>query len=147
MTRRIQNLPRQQRRRLQTDSEVVAEELVAEKYDVDHRPDRAEWYDCVNPRTGTKFEVKSCLSRVGESHPAPGRFRLRRDQTRSLLASDAAGVAWYVFVLVDVEEGAVRFRRAKPSTVSQWVRERGGWNRAGHDEFDEQHKLPYTDVF
>lgn len=147
MARRIRDLPRQQRRQLQTDTDEVAEELVAEEYDVDHRPDRAEWFDCVNPRTGTKYEVKSCLTEIGEQYPASGRFRLRRDQTRSLLSSDAAGVAWYVFVLIDVDDGRIRFRRAKPSTVSRWVRERGGWNRAGHDDFDQQHKLPWDDVF
>lgn len=147
MSRPIRSLSRIQRRRLQEETAVVAEELVAEEYGLAHRPDEAEWYDCVLSSTGAKTEVKSCVSEVGEKYPAPGRFRLRADQTRSLLSSDASGVAWYAFVLVDLDAGVLRFRRAKPSTVSRWVRERGGWNEAGHEEFDRQHKHPYSVVF
>ena len=129
------------------DTDELAEELVAEEYGLLHRPDEREWYDCRHPRTNAKTEVKSTLRRIGDDYPAAGRFRLRGDQTRSLTSSDAAGVAWYVFVLFDLERGEIRMRRVKPSTVSGWVSDRGGWNAAGHTEFDEQHKLPWTEVF
>mgnify|MGYP006284538385 CR=1 FL=1 len=144
---RIRSLSKQQQRDLQTDSGTVAEELVAEVYGLLHRPDRAVWYDCVLKSTGAKTEVKSCWAVVGQQYPARGRFRIRRDQLRSLLASDASGVAWVAFVLFDADAGEVLIRRAKPSTVARLVRERGGWNEAGHAEFDYQHKLPYDAIF
>ncbi len=69
------------------------------------------------------------------------------EQLVSLLASDASGTAWVAFVLFDEDSGEVLIRRARPKTVSGWVAERGGWNESGHDEFDEQHKLPIDVVF
>lgn len=140
-------LSTRQRRLLNEDPSVLAEEIVADEYGLLHRANEEEWYDCRHPRTNAKAEVKSAFTEVGEKYPARGRFRLRRDQTRSLLSSDAAGVAWYAFVRFDPDAGDVDVRRAKPSTVSGWVRERGGWNRAGHDEFDWQHKLPHSVPF
>lgn len=148
--RSLSGLPRKQQRRLQGgDSAVVAEELVAEELGANakHRPDRAEWYDVVLETTGAKTEVKSCWRRVGDAHPADGRFRLRRDQLRSLLSSNASGTAWVAFVLFDENTGEARVRRVTPSTAWGWVNERGGWNEAGHDEFDYQHKLPWDEVF
>lgn len=143
---RIRDLSKGRKKRLQSgESSTVAEEIVAGKYGLNHRPNEAEWYDCINENTGTKTEVKSCFSKLKGG--AKGRFRLRRDQTRSLLASDGQNVAWYGFVLFDVDSGEIEIRRAKPSTVSSWVTERGGWNTANHSEFDEQHKLPFSVVF
>jgi len=131
------------------DRGTLIEELFADVLGPNwkHRPDRAEWYDVVNEQTGTKLEAKSCLLAVGEKYPAKGRFRLRRDQTRSLTASDANGTAWYGFGLVDLDGGRIYLRRAKPSTVTQWVTDRGGWNTANHGQFDYQHKLPYDVPF
>lgn len=148
--RRLRNLPRRQRDLLhEGESDVVAEEIVAEELGPNgrHRPDRAEWYDVVLDSTGAKTEVKSTWTEVGEKYPAGGRFRLRRDQTRSLHAANASGVSWYALVLFDEDAGEVVVRRVRPSTVSTWVRDRGGWNRAGHEEFSHQHKLPYSVVF
>ena len=148
--RTLSALPRGRQRRLRgEESGTVAEEIVADELGptVDHRPDEAEWYDLVRSTTSAKTEVKSAWRQVGESYPADGRFRLRRDQTRSLRAASAAGVAWYAFVLFDADGDELRIRRARPSTVSQWVRERGGWNRAGHAEFEYQYKLPIDVVF
>jgi len=131
------------------DSGDVAEELVAEELgpNAKHRPNREDWFDVVRETTGAKTEVKSTWSRIGEEYPADGRFRLWRAQLRSLLASDASGTAWVAFVLFDEDSGEVLVRRARPSTVSEWVAERGGWNESGHDEYDEQHKLPHSVVF
>lgn len=143
----MDELSRGQQQRLRSgETSDLAEELVAEVFGLAHRPDRAEWYDAVLESTGTKYEVKSCLRDVGEEYPAAGRFRVRRDQTRSLTASSSSGAAWYAFVLVDYDAGAIHIQRRKPTTVSRIVRERGGWNQAGHAEFDEQHKLPIPTV-
>ena len=149
-TRTLSALPRSQQRRLQSgESAVVAEELVAEALgpNAKHRPDEAEWYDVVRSTTGAKTESKSTWRRIGEQYPADGRFRLRRDQLRSLHAANASGTAWVAFVLFDEAADEVRIRRVRPSTVSEWVREAGGWNRAGHAEFSHQLKLPYSVVF
>lgn len=141
---------RHQRMLHEGESEVVAEEIVAEELgrEAKHRPDEEEWYDVRYSSTGTKVEVKSTWTEVGDEYPAGGRFRLWRAQMRSLLASDAAGTAWVAFVLFDEASGEVRVRRARPSTVWSWVTDdRGGWNRSGHEEWDRQHKLPYEVVF
>ena len=119
-----------------------AEQFVAREYDLDHTPE-AEWYDCINPRTGTKYEVKSTSDMIGDEYPEEGRFRLWEEQHRSLTAAEGQNAAWYVF-LVDGGD----MRRVKPSTVTQWVNSRGGWNRAGHTRRDgKQHKLPVSEVF
>lgn len=125
----------------------LAEELVAEEYGIDHRPNQSSWFDCRHPNTGAKTEVKSTSSAIGDKYPGNGRFRLWRSQHRSLTASDANGVAWYVFVLMDEGNGKIRMRRVKPSTVTQLIADRGGWNKSGHSSFDEQHKLPIDEVF
>jgi len=147
---RLRDLPDDQQRKLQSgESGTVAEELAARALGSSavHRPDRAEWYDVVRETTGAKFESKSTWDQIGEEFPADGRFRIRGDQHRSLTAATASGVAWYVFVLFDKSRGVALIRKARPSTVGRWVRERGGWNAAGHEEFDEQHKLPASVVF
>lgn len=51
-------------------------------YEIKHRTDQSEWYDCIRGTTGAKTEVKSCFATVGVEYPAFGRFRLRRDQLR-----------------------------------------------------------------
>lgn len=142
----LRDLSRRQQREYDEDRQGVAEELVAEAYGLAHRPDRADWFDAVLEASGTKYEVKSTGMRIGDEYPAPGRFRLRRDQTRSLVASDAQGTAWYAFVLFDEDAGEAYIQRRRPATVAGIVEDRGGWNEAGHDEFDRQHKLPYDEV-
>lgn len=131
------------RQRASEQQARFAEEHVARTYDLEHRPDETEWYDCVNPRTSTKVEVKSTHQELESG--ASGRFRLWQDQHRSLIASDANGVAWYAFVLFAPGGDVVDVQRRKPSTVSKLV---DGWNRAQHGERDgRQHKLPWTEVF
>jgi hypothetical protein len=134
------------RRRQNEEQGRFAEEVVADHFDLEHRPDETEWYDAVNPRTGTKYEVKSTHVELDSS--ATGRFRLWEDQHRSLAASDGQATAWYAFVLL--ENGDVKeIRRMRPSTVTSLIHEGGGsWNRAGHQERDSaQHKLPWEMVF
>lgn len=144
---KLRDLSRQQRRQYDDDRETVAEELVAEEFGLLHVPDRAEWYDAVNDNTGAKSEVKSTSERIGEEYPADGRFRVWESQTRSLVASDAQGVAWVAFVLFDEDAGHAYIQRRKPSTVLSIVNERGGWNESGHSEFGRQYKLPIEPIF
>lgn len=125
----------------------LAEKIVAEEFGLDHRPNQSSWFDCRHPNSGAKTEVKSTSSEVGDKYPGNGRFRLWHSQHRSLTASDANGVAWYVFVLMDEDRGLLRMRRMKPSTVTQIVGDRGGWNKSGHESFNKQHKLPISAVF
>lgn len=146
----IRSLSKTQRRKLhQGDHGEVAEELAADEFGLLHRAREEEWYDvraADRESRSTKGEVKSCREEVGEKYPAAGRFRLRRDQHRSLTASDGQGTAWYIFVLWRESTGDVVLQRRRPSTVTQIVADRGGWNRAGHEEFDEQHKLSVEEV-
>jgi hypothetical protein len=131
--------------RANEDQGLFATEVVAEEYDLELERETADWYDAINPRTGAKTEVKSTHRALEDG--SVGRFRLWRDQHRSLRASDASGVAWYAFVLLDDSDSVVDVVRAKPSTVGRLVRESGDWNRAGHSERDgPQHKLPWTEV-
>jgi len=91
---------------------------VAHEYDLEHRPDESEWYDCVNPWTGTKYEVQSTVKAYegAYSDGGPGRYRLWEDQHVSLVRADASGTAWYVFVLYDRDGGEpLRMRRMRPS--------------------------------
>jgi len=142
----LRDLSRKQRRQYDQDRETVAEQLVAELFDLRHAPDRAHWFDAVLEDRGTKYEVKSTSVRIGDDYPADGRFRLWRAQLRSLLSSDAQGTAWVAFVLFDEDAGVAHIQRRRPSTVWRIVRERGGWNDSGHDRYDEQHKLPFDAV-
>ena len=141
----LRNLSRRERRQLEEDSATLAEEIAAAVYGFTHQPDDAEWYDGVLESTGTKYEVKSTHSEIGSSYSANGRFRPRRDQLRSVRASDASGVAWVVFVLYDHNGGVVRLRRMKPSTVQRTLVD--SWNDAGHADFQKQHKVPFGQVF
>jgi hypothetical protein len=127
---------------------AFAERYVAESYDLDHRPNEADWYDCVHPR-GTKYEVKSTTETYsGEySDGATGRFRLWEDQHRSLTAAEGSEgqTAWYAFVLLDTDGEVVDVVRRKPSTVTEIVA--GNWNQAGHAERNgRQRKLPWPEV-
>jgi hypothetical protein len=147
MTRTIdpRDLSRGDRRKLQRQPsfDQLAERLVAREFGLGLDDSDVEWYDLASD-TGTKYEVKSTSREI---RSGPGRFRLFEGQTRSLLASDARGTAWYVFVLFDGEAGVLRMQRRRPSTVASTVRDRGGWNRSGHDSQGRQHKLPWSEVF
>ena len=133
---------------------AFAEEYVANSYDLEHVPNVSEWYDCVHPFTGTKYEVKSTEKRIGDDYPADGRFRLWEDQHRSLAGAEGAEnqTAYYAFVLLDDGGDVVDVQRRHPSTVTRILDERtddgSPWNQAGHTERDgAQYKLPYTEVF
>jgi len=137
-------------KRSDDDDARLAELLVAEHYGIRHDP--AEWYDCRNPRTGTKVEVKSVREVVdGRDEdryvPTTGRVRLWEGQVRSLIASDARGTAWIDFVLLDEDRTPVDHRRMRPSTALRMVNERGGWNKSGHQSKGRQKKIPWTEVF
>jgi hypothetical protein len=127
-----------------------AEDWVAARHGLAHVPGEASWYDCRNAATGTKHEVKSTHETISGAHndAGEGEFRLWADQHKSLLASDAAGVAWYDFVLLDGSGNVVDHQKRKPSTVSTLVRENGGWRPAGHADRDGlQCTLPHSVVF
>ena len=126
-----------------------AEEWVATRFNLAHVAGEAEWYDCRRVSTGTKHEVKSTHETISGAHNDAGRgeFRLWADQHRSLLASDASGVAWYDFVLLDAGGSVLAHQRRKPSTVSQVVADNGGWRPAGHEDRDSlQATVPFPDV-
>lgn len=134
------------RGRVNEDRGRFAEEAVADYYGVTHDPDAAEWYDCINEETGTKYEVKSTVEE--RSSGRPGRFRLWEDQTISLMGSDRVGTAWVVFVLFDTRDRIVAMRRFRPLTAANLVRSDGGdWNLAGHAEREgRQHKIAWPEV-
>lgn len=146
MSVRTRGLSRRQRRMLNNDSATLAEEIATDEYGIKHRPKEEDWYDGRHPETGSKTEVKSCLSSVGKNDRT-GRFRLWDGQLQSLNAADANGTAWVAFVLFHLADREVRIRRMKPSTVAGMVRERGGYNRAGHSGKGRQHKLPWPHIF
>ena len=113
------------------------EDYVARRDDLEQCNEN-EWCDLVNPRTGTKHEVKVCQ---------PGRrFRIWEDNHRSLTASDGQGTAWYQFLVVTENGNVVDEVKRKPSTVTKIINERGGWNVSGHDRGSRQHKLPPSEV-
>lgn len=130
-----------------------AEKWIANEYELEHAPNEASWYDCVNWRTGTKWEVKSAHKTVkvdydGQNERRIGRFRLWEDQHRSLAA--AAGQegqsAWYAFVLLNSDGQIVKHRRMRPTTVTKIIN--GTWNDSEHQERgSDQHKIPHPDVF
>ncbi|MBV0903924.1 hypothetical protein [Haloarcula salina] len=143
------DLSRGQQERLQRGGDAfdeLAEELVAEEWGLEGLGLEAEWWDLRHPDRPTKYEVKSTQSTIGEDYPADGRFRVWEGQTRSLVASDAQGTAWYAFVLFDEDAGLLRIQRRRPSTVLSVVQERGGWNESGHESMGRQHKLPIETV-
>jgi len=75
------------------------------------------WYDGTGP-SGTRYEVKSTTGRG---------YRIWRDQHRSLTAAPSA---YYVFVYGD------KIVARRPSTVTKYVSESGGWVDSGHDRVD-----------
>lgn len=150
MTRTIdpRDLSRGQQEKLQRSAafDELAEELVAEEYGLRGLSRDADWWDVRHPTSGAKFEVKSTSTSIGDRFEADGRFRVWKGQTRSLIASDAQGTAWYAFVLLDERDGVIRIQRRRPSTVQAIVDERGGWNESGHESMGPQHKLPIDEV-
>lgn len=145
----IRDLSRGQRRDVQRSTEFddVAEEIVAEVYGLSGLTRDPDWWDLYLKSTGTKYQVKSTSTQIGEDYPAKGRFRVWKGQTRSLMASDAQGTAWYAFVLLDERDGVLRIQRKKPGTVWRIVQDLGGWMPSGHDSMGQQHKLPFSEVF
>lgn len=116
-----------------------AEELIATKYDL--APAGVEWCDLTNPRTGARYEVKFATRE--RSNGSEGRFRLWRDQHRSLRAADAAGnTAWYAFVT----DGGSTYTRRRVTHVSQVVADLGGWNESGHRRGSRQKKIPIAEL-
>lgn len=111
----------------------AAEKRVIDKYGLE-RAD-VEWCDATNPRTGARYEVKSAST----SATRP-RFRLWEDQHRSLTRAANHAAAWYVFVY-----GGEMTRR-RPSTVTEVVNDRGGWNRSGHRRGARQLKVPVEEL-
>jgi hypothetical protein len=145
----IRSLSRGQREKLQRSKEFAdtAEEIVAEEIGLDGLGLDPDWWDLHNEDTGTKHQVKSTSTTIGETYPGDGRFRVWKGQTRSLLSSDARGTAWITFVLLDEDTGSLKIRKMKPSTVWSLVKDRGGWNRSGHEDMGRQHKIPHGEVF
>lgn len=127
---------------------TFAVEIVADVHDLVVDEASAEWYDAVDPSTGTKYECKSTHKTLDSG--ATGRYRLWYDQHRRLAGRDGQpdATAWYAFVLLDDSGDVVDVVRRKPSTVTTIVHEAGGaWNRAGHhDRGDGQHKVPWRQV-
>lgn len=103
-----------------------------------NRGDKAEtWHDAVDPATNQKHQIKS--AQEGR------RFRLWEQQHRSLTAS--AGQldgAYYLFVV-----SGKPILKVDARTVTEWVRDRGGWNKAGHSgrPGDRQLKIPEQWVY
>lgn len=143
----IRDLSRHEQEQLQRSKsfDELAEDLVVDEFGLE--VDRVDWYDAVHPNTDAKTQTKSTSSTVGQSYPGDGRFRVWEEQHRSLTTSEGQAVAWYAFVLLHEDEGEIWIRRMKPTTVTQIVRERGGWNASGHSSYDRQHKIPWPEVF
>ncbi|RNJ25466.1 hypothetical protein Nmn1133_01340 [Halosegnis longus] len=138
-------LSKGERRRLQRgEGGEVAEELVAHEYTDLSRDfrDHPTW-DLNGASDDTVGQVKSTFEKIGESYPAPGRFRVWKQQHESLLRKDRDDTAWYVFVLFapDGRDVLARMVRLKPATVGRRIGARGGWNDSGH-EMGPQYKLP-----
>jgi len=112
----IRDLSRNQQRRLQESKafDALAEDLVAEEYQVNQFTD-AEWYDAADDDTGTKYEVKSTSSVIGDKYPSVGRFRLWKAQHLSLAISEGSGqgTAWYAFVFLDESDGTIKIPASK----------------------------------
>lgn len=122
-----------------------AAEVVADEFDLDVENGVEDWYDAVDPSTGTKYEVKS-THRTLESG-ASGRFRLWEDQHRSLVAAEGADgqTAYYGFVVLEENGEVQNVVRRRPTTVTKIVD--GEWNRADHSEREgRQHKIPWYEV-
>ncbi len=130
------------------DDGELAEAIAREAYDLEPVPGDDELDgDLRNPRTEARYEVKSTHARVGDEYPADGRFRLWRDQHRSIVGYDAQPdlAGWYVFVRF-VDDTPRELRRVEPSTVTRLVG--GEWGPSGHAGREaEQYKLPVGEVF
>ena len=114
-----------------------SEDYIRRKHDLEECPE--DWCDAINPRTGSRHEVKTCL---------PGkRFRLWEDNHRSLAAAHGQNAAWYYFVVVTKSGNVVREKRMKAPTVTRLVNERGGWNKSGHRRGSRQLKIPESEIF
>ena len=128
---------------------------VAQREGLEPDTETADWYDAVDPETGTKYEVKSTVeSYSGEySDGAPGRFRLWEDQHISLVNANNSGEARYAFVLYDQpgpDGEVVDVAILEPSEVTELVNEIGDgeWNLSGHRQRQSrQQKVPWTEVF
>lgn len=117
-----------------------------------HVPGEASWYDLRRITTGAKGEVKSTHEKIEGSHNDGnfGELRLWKDQHRSLLSSDASGVAWYHFVVVDDYGTVIKYRKMKPKTVSKIIRESDEieWRPANHADRDGlQATIPWPEIF
>jgi len=135
-----------EKRRLQRgDGGDVAEELVAAEYDAFSRDFQDHpVYDLTGEGDDTVAQVKSTFEEIGDAYPAPGRFRVWKNQHEELLERDRDGTAWYVFVLYAPDGGRdvlARMVRLAPATVGRRIGARGGWNESGH-EMGPQYKLP-----
>lgn len=129
------------------DTANAANEIVAEEYGLKEDNATQDWYDAIDEETGEKVEVKSCLRTVGKATKRNGRFRLWQEQLRSLHSANARGDASVAFALIDMADRQIYLRRVDPTQVTEWVTDRGGWNKSGHHEFDRQKKLTWTTVF
>lgn len=119
------------------DRGLRGENYVKRKHDLEDSD--VPWCDLRNPRTGSAHEVKVC---------EPGRrFRVWEDQQNSLASAHGQNAAWVHFLIVTDNGNVVDYRRVEAPTVTKIVRERGGWNKSGHDRGQRQHKLPEGDVF
>lgn len=150
ITINLRNLSRNERQQLGGEGNPIgdlAEQLVADEYGLNRFND-ASWFDATDESgSGARYEVKSTAKRIGDDYPADGRFRLWEEQHRSLTTAEGQNMAWYAFVLLDQEAGEIMIQRKRPSTVTQIIQSRGGWNAAGHGGRDDrQHKVPYSAV-
>lgn len=142
---KTETLSRSERRRLQSDTGELAEELAAAAYDYNSFL-TADWYDA-RRESGAVIEVKSCLSRLASG--AKGRFRLFRGQHSKLTGYDREHSAAYVFVLFDIEGSRpkAKMKMKKPAPIGRKIAGRGGFGPSGHGSQGEQHKLPYSAIF
>jgi len=90
-------------------------------------------------------EVKHCFRRLSDG--SKGRFRLFKKQHDYLVRYDRRDSAFYVFVLVDLDNLRLSMVRQKPSAVGSIIGARGGWNRSGHAQNDKEYKLPWGVYF
>lgn len=127
-----------ERRHEDTDRGYNGEQWVKQQYDLERCPD-TRWCDLQNPRTGARHEVKVALPNR--------RFRVWKDNHRSLVSSNAAGTAWYDFLVMSRSGRITDHRRMQPTTVSRIVDELGGWNESGHARGSYQKKIPVAAIF
>jgi pyruvate/2-oxoglutarate dehydrogenase complex dihydrolipoamide acyltransferase (E2) component len=104
---------------------AVAVRRAADAYGFD--VESASWYDGTGP-SGTRYEVKSTATRG---------YRIFEDQHRSLTSAPSA---YYVFVRFRADGSVRDMTRRRPSTVTRYVREAGGWVRSGHARTDDRER-------